>query len=80
MFNPKSTNSNSLQSASAFNKKFRQKLMSTSSNSSTSSSKSLNDDLNSLSISTTSSSSIQTVCETMKHQIISRAFYGWLGN
>ena len=84
MFNPKSTNGGAPLTDSKPQpmwkpKGFRQKLISTSSNSSTNSSKSLNDDFNSLSASTTaSSSSIQTVCETMKHQIISRAFYGWL--
>ena len=84
MFNPKSTNGGAQTESSKQPplwkpKGFRQKLISTSSNSSTASSKSLNDDFNSLSGSTTaSSSSIQTVCETMKHQIISRAFYGWL--
>lgn len=76
MFNPKSTNNSQSNKPLWKPKGFRQKLISTSSNSSTNSSRSLSDDFNS--ISSTSSSSIQTVCETMKHQIISRAFYGWL--
>lgn len=85
MFNPKSTilQTSPLSKVNCLWKPragFRQKLMSTSSNSSTNSSRSLNEDFNSLgsTTTTTSSSSIQTVCETMKHQIISRAFCGWL--
>lgn len=86
MFNPKSMNGIAQMESSKQQpplwkpKGFRQKLISTSSNSSTTSSKSMSDDFNSLSGSTTASSnsSLQTVCETMKRQILSRAFYGWL--